>query len=342
MSRHVALSYGARHSAGMDDAFLEPWMLHADWRDDPRPALLVDLDSWPAELAFDPLPPVPLIGVGWADQPQAAGLDMLADEDIGVALLLDRIGRNPLASATVAQLLRGLENAPLDEALTRESFAFAMLQGGEEHRAWLETRLPAPPSPPGTVQVVRDGDTLELLLDRPHARNAIDRAMRDQLFDLFTAVALNPQIARVRLRGAGRCFSMGAELSEFGTTRDPAKAHAIRMRTLPARALIRRPDIFEAHVQGACVGSGLELAAFARRLTASPDAWFQLPETAMGILPGAGGCVSLSRRIGRQRAAALILSGKRIGAATALRWGLIDAIMDDAPADERSGDERRG
>jgi enoyl-CoA hydratase/carnithine racemase len=78
----------------------------------------------------------------------------------------------------------------------------------------------------------------------------------------------------------------------------------------------------------------LELAAFAGRLTASPDAWFHLPETGMGILPGFGGCVSIPRRIGRQRAAALMLSGKRINARLALDWGLIDAIIDEPPADE--------
>ncbi len=82
-------------------------------------------------------------------------------------------------------------------------------------------------------------------------------------------------------------------------------------------------------MQGGCVGSGLEMAAFAARLTAAPDAWFQLPELAMGIIPGAGGCVSLSRRIGRQRAALMIISGRRISARTALNWGLVDAIMDD-------------
>jgi enoyl-CoA hydratase/carnithine racemase len=71
------------------------------------------------------------------------------------------------------------------------------------------------------------------------------------------------------------------------------------------------------------------MAAWAKRFTAAPGAWFQLPELAMGVLPGAGGCVSLTRRIGRQRTALLILSGKRITARTALGWGLIDAIVDE-------------
>jgi enoyl-CoA hydratase/carnithine racemase len=71
------------------------------------------------------------------------------------------------------------------------------------------------------------------------------------------------------------------------------------------------------------------MAAWANRFTAAPDAWFQLPELAMGVLPGAGGCVSLTRRLGRRRTALLILSGKRITARTALGWGLVDRIVDE-------------
>jgi enoyl-CoA hydratase/carnithine racemase len=125
---------------------------------------------------------------------------------------------------------------------------------------------------------------------------------------------------------------MGADLAEFGITKDPVEAHSIRARTLPAHQMSSREKIYDVHIHGGCVGSGLELAAFAGWLTAGPNAWFQLPETGMGILPGFGGCVSLPRRIGRQRAAALMLSGKRINARQALEWGLIDAIMDEPPA----------
>jgi enoyl-CoA hydratase/carnithine racemase len=63
-------------------------------------------------------------------------------------------------------------------------------------------------------------------------------------------------------------------------------------------------------------------------VSAAPDAFFELPELAMGLVPGAGGTASLPRRIGRQRTAWLALSGERIDARTALRWGLVDAIED--------------
>jgi enoyl-CoA hydratase/carnithine racemase len=127
-------------------------------------------------------------------------------------------------------------------------------------------------------------------------------------------------------------------LNEFGTTTDPATAHAIRCLTLPARAAIACADRLAVHVDGACVGAGLELAAFASRVTATTRSWFQLPELAMGIIPGAGGCVSLPRRIGRQRTVLMVLSGRRIGARQALAWGLVDALVDDPAIDERGGD----
>jgi enoyl-CoA hydratase/carnithine racemase len=96
-------------------------------------------------------------------------------------------------------------------------------------------------------------------------------------------------------------------------------------------AVARRPEILDVHIHGACIGAGVEISAFAGRVTAAPAAWFQLPELAMGLIPGAGGCVSVPRRIGRQRAALMMLSGQRIDAQTALRWGLIDAIEDQPP-----------
>ena len=72
------------------------------------------------------------------------------------------------------------------------------------------------------------------------------------------------------------------------------------------------------------MGAGIELPAFARRVVAAEDAFFQLPELSLGLIPGAGGTVSIPRRIGRQRTARLALSGERLDAATALEWGLVD------------------
>ncbi|HMO69570.1 MAG TPA: enoyl-CoA hydratase/isomerase family protein, partial [Novosphingobium sp.] len=185
---------------------------------------------------------------------------------------------------------------------------------------------------PGRVRVERQGEDLHIVLDNPAAQNAIDRAMRDALCEAFGLAAADPSIARILLAGEGRAFSLGAALEEFGTTTDPATAHAIRARTLPARLAARCAERLEARVQGACVGSGLELAAWAKRIVATPDAWFHLPELAMGILPGAGGCVALAGRMGRPRRAPMALSGGRVSAGPPAAGGLVDEIAADPHA----------
>jgi enoyl-CoA hydratase/carnithine racemase len=87
-------------------------------------------------------------------------------------------------------------------------------------------------------------------------------------------------------------------------------------------------------VHGACVGAGVELPAFASRVVADPGARFRLPEVAMGLVPGAGGTVSLPRRIGRQRTCRLALTGEWLDAETALRWGLVDELAERSESDE--------
>ena len=78
-------------------------------------------------------------------------------------------------------------------------------------------------------------------------------------------------------------------------------------------------------------GPASSFPAFAGRVVARSDARFGLPEVGLGLIPGAGGTVSVTRRVGRHRAAYLALSGETIDASTALSWGLVDAIAANAP-----------
>lgn len=284
------------------------------------------------------LPRCPVIAIGHR-QSGAAGLADAVVSDAGSAAnMLASISANPNAAAVLVQLLRLLPSMSLEAGLVAESLAYGLLQGSEEHARWLAKRSPASAKfPPGRVQMAREGGRLSIMLNRADADNAIDTAMRDDLASALQLACIDDEITRISLSAAGRSFSLGADLSEFGTTGDPAIAHAIRQQTLPAIWAAQCGAKMEVHVQGACVGAGLELAAFARRITARPRAWFQLPELAMGLLPGAGGCVSLTGRIGRQRTAELVLSGKRLSAKAALDWGLIDAIVDDPAADDGGG-----
>jgi enoyl-CoA hydratase/carnithine racemase len=320
----------------IEDCLIAPEAMPSDSR---QPLGFVDLASCPADATIARPPPFPLVGIGDPGHPLAAALDAVVEPPVSAEALLRQVARAPHAAAAVVDLLRSIDGIAPASALRLESLCYGMLQGSAEHADWLVSRPKQTPSPAGTLVVERREDMLHLTIDGPAARNAIDRDLRDRLHEAFTLAALDRDIAVIRLRAIGTMFSIGADLAEFGTTRDPATAHAIRMRTLPAIPLLDCADRLDVHVRGGCIGAGLEMAAFARRLTASADAWFQLPELAMGILPGAGGCVSVPRRIGRQRAALMILSGRRIGAATALRWGLIDAIVDAPPGDEGGADE---
>jgi hypothetical protein len=267
-----------------------------------------------------------VIGLGDPAHPLAAALDAVVEPPVSAELLARQVLATPRAAAVIVQLLRLLPVLSVEQGLTAESLAYAVLQGSAEHLAWRAASGAGGKRTSGRLAVVRDGARLALTLDHSESGNAIDRAMRDALYEAFSLAALDTDIAVIELRANGKAFSLGAELSEFGTTTDPATAHAIRASTLPAHPASRCVDRLEVHIQGACIGAGLELAAWAHRIAASREAWFQLPELAMGILPGAGGCVSLSRRIGRQRTALMILSGKRISAVQALGWGLIDEI----------------
>lgn len=311
------------------------WPGEAAWD---APIALIDLDAAGEVPDGLKLPPCPVIGIGDAANPLAAYLDAVVEPPVTVEALLRQVLAMPNAAAVTVQLLRLLPGLSPDAGLTAESLAYGLLQGSSEHRAWLAGREPSAPRSDGRVRQERAGNHLTITLDHPESGNAIDRAMRDLLYEALSLASLDTEISRVSLRASGRTFSLGAELAEFGTTTDPATAHAIRCMTLPARAAVACADRLEVHVQGGCVGAGLELAAWARRLTATSDAWFHLPELSMGILPGAGGCVSLTRRIGRQRTALMILSGKRISARQALGWGLVDAIVDEPPADKSGAD----
>ncbi len=292
-----------------------------------RPIAFVDLriTERPGQLV---LPPCPVVGIGVGSEPAADLVDVVVDSPGELDAILSRVLAAPRAGAAIVQLLRMLPPLSPEDGMTAESFAYAMLQRSEEHLAW-QAGNAAASEDPGIVRVSRDGDRLDVVMDRPFAGNAIDRPMRDGLYEAFALAAIDPSIETVTLRAKGKAFSLGADLSEFGTSKDPATAHSIRTLTLPARMAVRCADKLSVHIQGACIGAGLEIAAFATRITATSNAWFQLPELSMGILPGAGGCVSLTRRIGRQRAGQMILSGKRLSARRALDWGLIDAIVDD-------------
>jgi enoyl-CoA hydratase/carnithine racemase len=175
------------------------------------------------------------------------------------------------------------------------------------------------------VLVERIDDELRIRLNRPERRNAYGCEVRDPLVEALRIALLDPDVTVV-LAGAGQSFCSGGDLDEFGTAPDPVTAHLVRTRAGAGLLLHHLAQRLEVRVHGSCVGAGIELPAFAGHIVAHPDTTFRLPEVGMGLIPGAGGTVSIPRRIGRWRTLHMALTGEAVGTRTALDWGLIDAL----------------
>jgi enoyl-CoA hydratase/carnithine racemase len=246
-----------------------------------------------------------------------------------LADLAEQAARQPAAAAALAQVLRASLRLSFTEALAAESAAFSMLLASSGFRDWraaTPTRPRAEGDQPRVALFEADG-VLHVELDRPARRNAVDARMRDELCEALDAAIAHPDGPRVIISGRGPDFSAGGDLDEFGTAPDPGDAHLVRVLRSPAQRVHVLSARVEARLHGACIGAGIEVPAAARRLAARPDARFRLPEVAMGLIPGAGGTVTLPRRLGRHRTCYMALSGAEIDAPLALAWGLIDEII---------------
>ena len=234
---------------------------------------------------------------------------------------------HPLATSALVVLAQQVGLLPLWEGLVAESATYSMLLAGPEFGTWRETtpRKPLAPNDDEPVLVSRDGDRLLLELNRPQRRNAYGHAVRDALLSGLAIAAADPDVT-VEIRGRGAAFCSGGDLAEFGTAPDPARAHLIRLRHSAGNVIYGMRDRITVHVHGACIGAGIELPAFAGHVVAAPDTRMALPEVSMGLVPGAGGTVSITHRIGRWRMAYLGLTGDVIGPEQALAWGLVDAL----------------
>ena len=242
------------------------------------------------------------------------------------------IGEHRFAAAALALHLRGSKGRTLEQGLVAESTVYSLLQSGPEFRRWLGSRTPKGQpvqENQDPVDSQRVGDSLHITLNRPGRHNAFNRAMRDCLSDALELALVDSTISEVVVRGSGASFCSGGDLSEFGGFTSPVESHLTRLTRSPARLLARLHDITTVVLHGTCYGAGIELPAFAKRVIARSDTRIRLPELGLGLIPGAGGTVSMPLRIGRHRTALLGLSQTVISASTALEWGLIDAIDDE-------------
>lgn len=237
--------------------------------------------------------------------------------------------RAPVAATVMSRLLRLGDSLSFDSGLDLESYAYSMLLGGGEFARWRAGQTAAVGSSgpaDATVTYERDDDKVILSLATPSNRNAMTAAMRDALYEALVNVLEDPSRPNVVLRGQGRCFSTGGHIPEFGATTDLASAHVIRTQRSCARVLHLLGDRATVRLHGACIGSGIEVPAAAARRIATSTTFVQLPEIMMGLIPGAGGTVTMSRAIGRHRTTWLALTGQRMNARQGLEWGLFQAI----------------
>lgn len=251
----------------------------------------------------------------------------LTEDDPALGRVEANLEARPIAAATLALLLRGAPRRSMADGLVAESAAYSVLQSGPEFAAWRAANPPRTDRDDGPrVRTDRVGDTLTITLIRPARLNALDAQMRDELVDAFALAAADPEITNLEWRGEGRSFCAGGDLDEFGTRPDPASAHVVRLQRSVSRALAQLGKQTVTYLHGPCMGSGIELAAFTSSVVAAPDTTLALPEIRLGLVPGAGGTVSLTRRIGRLRTATLAFSGEPIDVTTAKDWGLVDRI----------------
>jgi hypothetical protein len=251
----------------------------------------------------------------------------LAEDDPVLERVEANLVARPIAGTTLALLLRAAPRRSIADGLVAESAAYSVLQAGPEFAAWRSANPPRTDRDDGPrVRVEHAGDTLVITLTRPERLNALDAQMRDELVEALALAAADAGTTSVEWRGEGRSFCAGGDLDEFGTRPDPASAHLVRLQRSVGRALAQLGKPTVTHLHGPCMGSGVELAAFTRTVVASPGTELALPEIGLGLVPGAGGTVSLTRRIGRLRTARLAFSAAPIDVTTAKDWGLVDLI----------------
>jgi enoyl-CoA hydratase len=165
-------------------------------------------------------------------------------------------------------------------------------------------------------------------LNRPHALNAYNIKMRDELYQVLGVLKDDPEVRVAIFRGAGeRAFCAGADLAEFLTAPSPIIARQARWERDVWGLFLSITKPLIAAVHGYVLGSGIEIALCCDIRLASEDAQFGLPEPGLGIIPAAGGSQTLPRVIGGAKALEILLSGRWIKAEEAYYLKLVNRVV---------------
>lgn len=172
-----------------------------------------------------------------------------------------------------------------------------------------------------------DGAVGVVTLNRPKAMNALNNALTSQLSDALDQFEADDSIGAIVITGNQAAFAAGADIKEIREkTFTDVFSEQFITKNWERAALCRKPTI--AAVSGYAVGGGFELAMMCDIIIASETAQFSLPETQVGIIPGAGGTQRLTRIAGKAIAMDMILSGRSMMAAEAKAHGLISRVSD--------------
>lgn len=179
--------------------------------------------------------------------------------------------------------------------------------------------------------VIERRDSLAIVrLNRPEKFNAVTREMIAGLTETFANLNNDPDLRAIILTGTGeKAFCAGTDIGELtavGSETTDAREVSERGQTLCTQIESSGVPVIAA-INGIAAGGGCELALACHLRIASENAQFSLPETKLGVVPGYGGTQRLAREIGFGRANEMLLTGKRIDAAAALQFGLVNQVV---------------
>ncbi len=179
-----------------------------------------------------------------------------------------------------------------------------------------------------TVLYEKDGGIASVTLNRPRALNAFSVRMRDDLYEILSAIKADDEVRVVLFKGAGdKAFCAGADLKEFLTAPSVVKARRIRAVRDLWRLFLSLSQPLIAILHGYVLGSGMEIALYCDLRIAASNVVFGLPEVELGILPAAGGTQTLPRILGLSGALDMLLTGRRLGSEEAFARGLVNQVV---------------
>ena len=178
-----------------------------------------------------------------------------------------------------------------------------------------------------TVLVTRDAGVMEIAFNRPEKKNALTRDMYAAVVDALESADADPTIRVAILTGVGETFTSGNDIKDF-QTRAAGPNTSAASPFLTAISTMRKPLI--GAVNGAAIGVGTTMLAHCDLVVAARSARFVMPFTSLGLVPEAGSSLLFPRMVGNQRAGALLLLGEPLSAETALEWGFVYQVVDDA------------